>query len=353
VIGAALVAASIALAGAAPAPGAQLGDAQLVGQRLVSGFEGQAPPRALVRRIRAGRIAGVILFSDNFDSRAGAKRLIARLQSIPRPPGLRNPLLVMIDQEGGLVKRLPGPPTLSAHEMGAAGKATCRRQGAATGRTLGRTGVNVDLAPVLDVARPGSAIGDEQRAFGQTPGQVSGCGGAFAAALERAGVAPTAKHFPGLGAARINTDAAVQRIDLGRTTLRRIDERAFARFVGSGGAERLVMLSSAVYTAFSERPASLTRALASQELRRRLGFDGVAITDALETASTAAFGGPVRAAREAAAAGADLLLFTDLATAADAANALRADLRSAGRSARERFEASVSRVLDLRRELGR
>jgi beta-N-acetylhexosaminidase len=353
VIGAALVAVSIALAGTASAPGAQLGDAQLVGQRLISGFEGQEPPKALVQRIRAGRIGGVILFSDNFGSRAEAGRLIARLQSIPRPRGLRSPLLVMIDQEGGLVKRLPGPPTLSAEAMGAAGKSTCRRQGAATGRTLDRTGVNVNLAPVLDVARPGSAIGDEQRAFGRTPGRVSRCGNAFAAALGRAGVAPTAKHFPGLGAARVNTDEAVQRIGLSRATLRRIDERPFARFVGDGDADRLVMLSSAVYTAFSDRPASLTRALAIGELRRRLGFDGVSITDALETASTAAFGGPVHAGRLAAAAGADLLLFTDVATAADATGALRSDLRSAGRNGRQRFEASVSRVLELRRDLGR
>jgi beta-N-acetylhexosaminidase len=348
---AALVAISIALSGAAPAEDAPLGDAQLVGQRLVTGFEGRSPPSALVKRIRAGRLAGVILFSHNFGSHSQARRLIERLQSIPRPRGLRSPLLVMIDQEGGLVKRLPGPPSLSAEEMGAAGTSTCRRQGAATGHMLHRTGVNVDLAPVLDVARPGGAIDNEGRAFGVTPGVVSRCGNAFAGALDRAGVAPTAKHFPGLGAARVNTDDAVQRIDLGRAKLRRIDERPYERFVGDGAPDRLVMLSSAVYTAFSDRPASLTRALARRELRRRLGFDGVSITDALETASTAAFGGPVRAGRKAATAGADLLLYTDLATAAEAANALRADLRSAGDQARRRFEDSAARVVRLRRGL--
>jgi beta-N-acetylhexosaminidase len=351
VIAAALAAASIALSAAAPPADAQLGDAQLVGQRLITGFEGQTPPSALVKRIRAGRLAGVILFADNFDSRADARRLIAQLQSVPRPRGLRSPLLVMIDQEGGLVKRLPGPPSLSAEEMGAAGVSTCRRQGAATGRMLHRTGVTVDLAPVLDVARRGGALDEEQRAFGQRPGLVARCGNAFAGALDRAGVAPTAKHFPGLGAARVNTDDAVQRIDLSARKLRRFDERPYSRFVRGGAADRLVMLSSAIYTAFSDRPAALTQALATRELRRRLGFDGVSITDALETASTAAFGGPVSAARGAAAAGADLLLFGDLGTAAAAASGLRADLRSAGANARQRFEDSVARVLTLRRGL--
>jgi beta-N-acetylhexosaminidase len=346
---AAVLAATLALA--APGPQATLGDAQLVGQRLVTGFDGEAPPASLVRRIRDGRLAGVILFADNFDSRADAERLVGRLESIPRPRALRSPLLIMIDQEGGLVKRLPGPPSLSAEQMGSAGPRTCRRQGAATGRMLDHTGVNVDLAPVLDVARPGGAIDREHRAFGRTPAAVSRCAAPFAGALSRNGVAPTAKHFPGLGAAAINTDEAVQSIDLSRRRLRGFDEQPYSSFIGDGGAGRLVMVSSAVYTAFSDRPASLTRALATRELRGRLGFDGVSITDALETASTAAFGGPVATARRAAAAGTDLLLFSDPATAADAGHAVRADLRRAGPNARRRFEDSVVRILRLRRSL--
>jgi beta-N-acetylhexosaminidase len=341
---------ALALAGAPPPQAADsLGDAQLIGQRLIAGFDGEAPPASLTKRIRAGRLAGVILFADNFDGRAEARRLIGRLQSIPRPAGLRSPLLIMADQEGGLVKRLPGPPTLSAEQMGEAGPPTCRKQGTATGSMLRRTGVTVDLAPVLDVARSGGAIDREHRAFGDRPAEVTRCGGASAAALARSGVSPTAKHFPGLGAARVNTDDAVQRIGISRRRLRHFDERPYGGFVGSGAARRLVMVSSAVYTAFSDRPAAMTPALATRELRGRLGFDGVSITDALETASTAAFGGPVRAARDAAAAGTDLLLFADVATAAEVAHALRADLRDAGPAGRERFRASARRVLELRR----
>jgi beta-N-acetylhexosaminidase len=331
------------------AAGARLGDAQLVGQRIVSGFEGRTPPAELRRRIRAGRLAGVILFADNFGSRAGAERLARELQSIRRPRGLRDPLLVMVDQEGGLVKRLPGPPGLSAEQMGAAGRATCRRQGAATGDLLRETAINVDLAPVLDLALPGGAIANEGRSFGRDPDRVAACGGAFAAALERKGVAPTAKHFPGLGRASVNTDDAVQRISTSRGELRRADEVPFREFAARGGRGRLMMLSSAIYEAFAGRPAAFAGKLARRELRRRLGFRGVSITDALETASTAAFGGPTRAARFAARAGTDLMLFASLGSAKRAAKPLR---RVLARDRRE-FAASARRVLELRSRLGR
>jgi beta-N-acetylhexosaminidase len=342
----ALIMTVAALAGAGPpAAAGGLGDAQLVGQRLVAGFEGGSVPAEVRRRIAAGRLGGVILFDSNFDTRADARALIAELQSIDRPRGLRDPLLVMVDQEGGLVKRLPGPPTLSAEQMGAAGRSTCRRQGKATGRMLRRTGVNVDLAPVLDVARPGSVMDDENRSFGSDPELVAACGGAFAAALERNGVAPTAKHFPGLGAARLNTDAAVQRIDLSRSRLRRVDEAPYRRF-GQGGARgRLVMMSSAIYPEFSDRPAAFARSLATRELRGRLGFRGVSITDALETASTEAIGGPTRAAKLAARAGTDLLLFAGFDAAKRAAKALRP------MAGRDGFRDSVERVLALRGRL--
>ncbi len=111
--------------------------------------------RAWSGRFGEGRVAGVVLFADNFPSRAAGRRLIAGLQAIRRPPALRDPLLVMIDQEGGLVKRVGGAPTASAAEMGARGGAFSREQGRRTAANLRELGVNVDLAPVLDVARPG------------------------------------------------------------------------------------------------------------------------------------------------------------------------------------------------------
>jgi beta-N-acetylhexosaminidase len=322
---------------------------QLAGQRLIAGFNGPDPPPALLGMIRRGEVAGLILFDDNLRSRRRAAGWIRRLQSRRRPPGLEAPLLVMADQEGGLVKRIGGAPDASAAEMGRRGAAYSRRQGRLTARNLRSAGINVDLAPVLDVGRPGSAMREEQRSFGASAARVVETAIPFARALEDGGVAATAKHFPGLGAAALNTDVAVQRVQLPAAELRGIDERPYRRFAAVEGD--LVMLSTAIYPALSSTPAAFSRAIATAELRRRVGFGGVSISDSLQTVAARSVGGPVQVGLAAARAGTDLLLFTDFRAAARAGGALLDRLRS-GRLDRARFENSVQRVLELRDALG-
>ncbi len=336
--------------GSTPAPSAasQLSLRQLAGERLIAGFRGTKVPRPLRRTIRRGDLAGVILFHENLPSRAASRGLIAEIESIHRPADLRDPLLIMVDQEGGLVKRLEGAPTASAAQMGAAGAAFSRTQGRATAANLNRVGMNVDLAPVLDVARPGGTIASTDRGFGSSAAVVEAMAVPFAAGLQGLGVAATAKHFPGLGAAAENTDFAVQRIDLPKRTLRAVDERPYRRFVAADG--ELVMLSTAIYPAFSPKPAAFARPIATGELRRRLGFDGVSITDALESTAVRDFGGPAAAARAATAAGTDLLLFTDYHAGMAAGSALL-DLLHSAPSARAAFEVSAGRILRLRHTL--
>jgi beta-N-acetylhexosaminidase len=295
-----------------------------------------------------GELAGVILFSENLGSRHHARHLIHRLQAIQRPTGLRDPLLVMIDQEGGLVKRLSGPPSASAQQMGRRGRAYSRRQGARTARNLKSVGVNVNLAPVLDVGRPGSAIRAQHRSFGGTPRRVIRTAIPFATAMQQHGVAATGKHFPGLGAAPEDTDFAVQRIRLRRSRLRRIDEKPYGPFASRDGD--LVMLSTAIYPHLSHKPAAFAKPIATGELRRHVGFRGVSISDALETVSARNFGGPAKVGVAAARAGTDLALFTDFHAAATAGQAIKRALRS-GRLDRARFEQSAQRVLDLRASL--
>jgi beta-N-acetylhexosaminidase len=326
----------------------ELTKAELAGERLVTGFGGPRPPQKVVRMIRRGELAGVILFSENLGSRHHARRLIRGLEAIKRPPGLRDPLLVMIDQEGGLVKRLSGPPDSSAQAMGRRGPAYSRRQGAKTARNLRSVGVNVNLAPVLDVGRRGSAIRAQHRSFGGKPRRVIRTAIPFATAMQRRGVAATGKHFPGLGAAPEDTDFAVQRIRLRRSELRRVDEKPYRAFTARHGD--VVMISTAIYPHLSRKPAAFARAIATGELRDRIGFEGVSISDALETVSARDFGGPAKVGVAAARAGTDLLLFTDHDAAAHAGRALRKRLRS-GRLSRGSFERSAQRVLDLRASL--
>ena len=316
---------------------------------MVFGFPGTRPPADLERRIRRGEAGAVLLLGANVPSRAAARALTARLQAIPRPAALDAPLLVMIDQEGGRVRRLDAPPTRSAADLGLQGPRAARAAGRAAGRALAGVGVNVDLAPVADVARPGTALEADERTFGRAPGRVAGVAVAFAAGLREGGVASTAKHFPGIGAARVSTDEAPVRIALSGAELRRVDLRPFRALIAH--EVPLVMLGTAVYPALDPGvPAALSAAVSSDLLRGELGFRGVTVTDALDTPALAPAGGTGEVAVRAAAAGSDLIIHTGYGAGVTASNALRREIRR-GTLGRAGSEAAVARVLVLRRAL--
>ena len=323
--------------------------AQVVGQHMIFAYAGLEPPPALRRRIARGEAAGVILFSRNVRSRRQVAATIRRLQAIPRPRGLRAPLIVMTDQEGGAVRRIPGAPHRSAARVRSAEQA--RADGRAAARNLRRAGVNLDLAPVADVGRRHAALTRERRTYGRSAEQVARRAGAFARGLRDGRVMASAKHFPGFGTARRNTDDAPQRIGLSLDTLRGVDIAPFARLVERG--IDTVMLSTAVYPALDERPAALSRRWIRGELRRGLGFRGVSISDDLGTPAVAAFGSLGERAVLAVEAGIDLPLFTaGYSAGAQAADGLLAAARS-GRLDSRVLRDKARRVLRLRARLGR
>jgi beta-N-acetylhexosaminidase len=137
-------------------------------------------------------------------------------------------------------------------------------------------------------------------------------------------------------------------VGLPLAALRGQDERPFARLVASG--VRLVMVGTATYPALDRRPAALSRRVVTGELRGRLGFRGVVVSDALDTPALVGAGGPGQVAAAAAAAGVDLLLFSSYASAARAADGLSEAIR-AGRLDRDRAARAAGRVLALRRSL--
>jgi beta-N-acetylhexosaminidase len=302
----ALALVSLFTGAAAPDPTAGLSARQLAGQRVIAGFSGTSAPKPLLRRIHRGELGGVILFGANIGSRPQVRRLTASLQRA-RPDGLP-PLIVSTDQEGGEVKRFSGAPTLSPPQLGARDDAAlARRQGLATARNLRGVGVNVNLAPVLDVGRPGSIMRRQGRSFSGSAKRVARIGGAFADGLTSGGVAATGKHFPGLGSATKNQDIEFNRITTPLDDLRRIDERPYAQ---PAGRLPLVMVSSAIYPALSGRPAVFSPKVVTDELRGEAGFGGVTITDALDAPAMARSGSLGHRATLAAKAGVDLMLYS-------------------------------------------
>ncbi len=348
-----LAAAALAAPAAPPLPAVTLPLDQAVGQRMIASLPGTTLPAPLAREIRAGRVAGVILFSRNIASRAQLKVLTGRLQAERRrgPLALRElPLLVMIDQEGGLVKRLSGAPHRSPAQLGRIGSvALARKEGAATGRNLRGVGVNVDLAPVVDVGRRGSSVRALGRSFGSTAARVTKLAGAFADGLASSGVLACAKHFPGLGRATTNEDNAFNRIVAPLATLRAVDEAPFHALAQSGGIP-LVMVSTGIYPALDDQPALFSPTIATAELRGTVGFDGVAISDDLEVPALA-HRSAVRKALAAIRAGEDLLLFAQSAGAADRGAAALSQAVQGGALPRAAIDVGADRVLALRERL--
>ncbi len=329
---------------------------QLAGQRVIYAYSGRRPPAALLAAIRAGDAGGVIFFGSNIASRSQIRGVVGQLQRANRASPVHAPLLLMTDQEGGEVRRLPGGPIMSEKQIGqsAAGVSLARAGGSGAARTLAGVGMNVNLAPVLDVYRqPGNFIDEFQRSYSSHPARVATLGAAFIGAQQRARVAATAKHFPGLGAAAQsqNTDLRPVTLHLSLAALRSVDEAPYRSAIAAG--VKLVMTSWAIYPAVDpHRPAGLSPAVIGGELRGRLHFRGVVITDALGAGAVTPYGNLGTRGVRAASAGADLILCTGPTASSPAqgtsvVHAIAAAIRS-HRISLAAARASAGRILALR-----
>jgi beta-N-acetylhexosaminidase len=304
--------------GGVPAPGGsegiarRLSDAQLAGQRIIYSYSGRTPPPSLLTRIRKGEAAGVVFFTPNAPSRTVLRAAVHELIAANGESPVRAPLLLMIDQEGGRVRRLVGAPEASEKQLGhsANGLALAHSAGQGAGINLRSVGLNTNLAPVLDVYRKdGDFIDEYERSYGRGPGRVGELGAAFIGAQQAVGVAATAKHFPGLGAATRTQNTDEQFVTLGQSlrATRTVDEAPYRAAIAAH--VRLIMLSWATYPPLDRiHPAGLSSTIVHGELRKRLGFRGLTITDSLAAGALRAFGGLPHRALLAVGAGDDLVL---------------------------------------------
>jgi beta-N-acetylhexosaminidase len=261
-----------------------------------------APPSArFLARIRNGKMGGVVLLGNGWLSRDTAAKVTSELQRAACTRG--EPLVIAVDQEGGIVRRLAwAPPTEAPAYMTSA--STAHGQASAAATALRSVGIDVDFAPVVDT--PSSArsfLGS--RAFSRSRSWNAQMARAFVEGLQANGIAATAKHFPGLGLASGNTDHG--RIVIGSAAWKiRQGLLPFKSAVGAG--VQLVMLSTAVYPKLdpSDRPAAFSPKIVYGLLRKTLGFKGVTVTDSLTAPAASAI--PHTATR-AMLAGSDLLIF--------------------------------------------
>ncbi len=326
----------------------QIAPRELVGQRFVVAFQGERAPPALLRRIRAGEVGGVILFGANIRNRSQLRSLTETLQRAARNGG-RPRLLVAVDQEGGEIRRVSWVgPRMAAAELGRESASRIRREARVAGVALRAGGINVDLAPVADVPIGESFLAAEGRTFSGSASSVTRAVNAFAEGLDEARVAAVAKHFPGIGRATRNTDRSEVSIDVREAALER-DLAPFRSAIAAGIP--LVMISNATYPALDAKPAPWSPRIQSL-LRNKLGYEGVTISDALEGAASTRKRALASVAVLAAQAGVDLLLFTGTEASSAAAFERVARAAEAGRVPAASLRRSYERVLKLKRAYG-
>lgn len=279
--------------------------AREVASLFVVGFPGLTADREVEALIDDG-VRGVILFKRNVES---PKQVAALVRSLKERAG--RPLLASIDQEGGRVARLRGPPFTSLpsmRQLGTSGdEALLERAGRLLAHEVRALGFDVDFAPVLDVdtnpANP--VIGD--RSFHREAQEVARLGVALARGIEAGGVASCAKHFPGHGDTSQDSHWALPSLPHALERLKAIELLPFAAYAKAGLAS--VMTAHVIFEALDPGvPATMSRTVMHGLLRTELGFDGVIISDDLEMKAISEHFSVERAAVEGLKAGVDLFL---------------------------------------------
>ena len=333
---------------ASQAPGPKKGVDRLslerqVGELLLMSFDETEPPDYIRRRLKNGEGAGVIIFTKNTPDPDSAAELTQELQ---RAAG--GDALVAADQEGGTIRSVP----LAEPESAQPSLATAEEAGdsaSAGAEDLKAAGVNINLAPVADVSADSASV-IVGRAYPGDAETVAPLVEASVSAYNDAGVASTAKHFPGLGLATENTDDVSVAITATADDLRELELPSFQAAVDADVP--LVMASHALYPGLDQnRIASQSPQVIEELLRGELGFEGVVVTDSLEAQAVLDRSEPGEAAVRSVEAGVDLVLMTGSSSWNDVYPALLSKAKS-DPEFRARVRESAGRVLALKKRLG-
>lgn len=328
---------------------------QAIRQKLMISFEGVQPPAELLETLLSQPVGGITLFRHlNIHNPAQVRALTAALQQAVRKAG-QPALLIATDQEGGQLMAIGEGTTLFPGNLALGATRSTElacRAGFAMGRELAAMGINLDYAPVCDVnLNPLNPVVGT-RSFGEDPAQVASLSAAMVEGLQAAGVAATAKHFPGHGDTAADSHYTVPVIPYDENRLRQVELLPFSAAVQAG--VRLVMTAHIALPAFNSGkhlPATLSPAILRGLLRGELGFEGLIVSDAMDMQAIHQGAGLTIDSIAAVAAGVDLLLLNH--EAENLQNVYQGLLQAVRRMllSEEDVRASAARVLALKRWL--
>lgn len=318
-----------------------------VGQRLVTGFPGTELTDDFCRMVREQKIANVILFRENIESRAQLTRICAEIQALVRE-ATGHGAFITIDQEGGTVTRMPDDAVNVPGAMAIASTGdpeNAYRAGLLTGRELRALGVNFDLAPSVDVnCNPKNPV-IGARSYGDRPDTVSRFSTRMIQGLLDGGVLCSAKHFPGHGDTDTDSHLALPCVDKSRAELDKMELAPFAAAIRAGVPA--IMTTHILFPQMepSGVPATMSRRIMTDLLRGEMGFDGLIISDCMEMRAIKDHFGTVNGVVAAMGAGVDLVFVThNTLLGGEAAEAVCEAVR-AGRLDAAEMEASANRIL--------
>ncbi len=329
-----------------------------VGQVMMIGFDGVELSAELREMITRFHIGGVVEFTRNVVSRDQLTRLNADLQRAARESGDPG-LFISIDQEGGRVTRLQAQAGFaefpSAMEVGASRDPAlaARRVAHAMAGDMRAVGINMDLAPVLDVNNNAANPVIGSRSFGADPERVAACGVAFLETLQADGIMAVGKHFPGHGDTTVDSHLALPVVAYDRTRLEAVEFLPFQAAIRAGVAG--IMSAHIAFPAIDPTgmAATLSPRVMTHLIRDEFGFAGIRMTDSLEMGALATSGYPAAlAAATALRAGADMLLFNRDHDLHRQAHALVVDWVARGEIPIARLDEAVRRVLTTKERFG-
>ena len=324
----------------------QLSVEQTAGQRLMVGFDGTTLTGDLKYLIDTVKVGGIILFSRNIEDPEQLKKLCHDARDYARTVD-QPPLFIAVDQEGGEVARLRAPFTEFDGNPSMKDEADAVNFAAITAGELKSMGINMNMAPVMDVTCTDVASIMAGRSFGSDPEWTARLGVAMIDQFQKNGIMAVAKHFPGIG--RTTLDSHIDRpyLDTGADTMMGTDIIPFTAAIAHQVAG--IMFSHIVYEGFDPRwPASLSPVIAVDLLRKKLGYNGLILTDDLDMGAVKKYYPLDTVITQIMAADVDQALIChrspDIETAAEKIASIQQDTRDI----RDQALKSVERILMLK-----
>jgi len=326
-----------------------------VSQLMMVGFLGKSISPELKSEILAHPPCGIVLMGYNVDTPTQVAQLCNTLQEIASQTKSQIPLFIATDQEGGPVNRLkngftklPANSVLSSIENKKLAEELAKKAGEVTGTELLAVGVNMNLAPVLDVyTGPHDNSIMQRRSFGSNPELVSQLGVAYIQGLQGKGVIATAKHFPGHGGATQDSHFYLPTVNDTQEHLQNVHLKPFKEAIQRADVSA-IMTAHIVYPAYDPGPATLSPKILTELLRKEMNFQGVIITDDLKMEAIKKYFDIGLAAVMAIKAGADIVL--PIVTTQEQQDIYNSLLEAAknGDISEERLNESVRRILNLK-----